>query len=232
MSPDFEDVRAFHFKFALPTDIGSAPIIAMPHEAFEFRVRFLREEAEEYDQSWLDRNLVKAADSLIDFVYVVYGTALFMQAGQDISPLPHWPSFDRVLASAEQRGYLASRTEKPSLLPPVFQLLVQERLRIETNLFVAAHEAIAVHGLASGIPLAISHLWNAAYAAYLGAAMMSIPWTSCWRHVQAANLAKVRADADGGNSKRRSPWDVVKPAGWQAPDAAIRAELEKAGASL
>lgn len=39
-----------------------------------------------------------------------------------------------------------------------------------------------------------------------------------WRRVHAANMAKVRAQADGSDSKRGSAYDVVKPAGWVAPD--------------
>lgn len=39
-----------------------------------------------------------------------------------------------------------------------------------------------------------------------------------WRRVHAANMAKVRAQADGSDSKRGSAYDVVKPEGWTAPD--------------
>lgn len=38
-----------------------------------------------------------------------------------------------------------------------------------------------------------------------------------WRRVQAANMAKMRAKADGSDSKRGSANDVVKPEGWKAP---------------
>lgn len=44
------------------------------------------------------------------------------------------------------------------------------------------------------------------------------PWQAGWDRVQAANMSKVRAERDGGNSKRGSGFDVVKPAGWKAPD--------------
>lgn len=39
-----------------------------------------------------------------------------------------------------------------------------------------------------------------------------------WRRVHAANMRKVRAQADGSDSKRGSSHDVVKPAGWTPPD--------------
>jgi len=41
---------------------------------------------------------------------------------------------------------------------------------------------------------------------------------AAWQRVHAANMAKVRAKADGSDSKRGSAYDVVKPAGWIAPD--------------
>jgi predicted HAD superfamily Cof-like phosphohydrolase len=44
------------------------------------------------------------------------------------------------------------------------------------------------------------------------------PWQAGWDRVQAANMSKVRAERDGANSKRGSGFDVVKPAGWKAPD--------------
>lgn len=42
-------------------------------------------------------------------------------------------------------------------------------------------------------------------------------FAEAWRRVHAANMAKVRADLDGSNSKRGSSFDVVKPAGWEPP---------------
>lgn len=41
---------------------------------------------------------------------------------------------------------------------------------------------------------------------------------AAWQRVHAANMAKVRARADGSDSKRGSAYDVVKPEGWVAPD--------------
>lgn len=39
-----------------------------------------------------------------------------------------------------------------------------------------------------------------------------------WRRVHDANMQKVRAELDGSDSKRDSSLDVVKPAGWEAPE--------------
>jgi predicted HAD superfamily Cof-like phosphohydrolase len=46
----------------------------------------------------------------------------------------------------------------------------------------------------------------------------AIPWQACWDEVHRANMSKVRAAADGSNSKRGSSFDVVKPKGWKPPD--------------
>lgn len=53
----------------------------------------------------------------------------------------------------------------------------------------------------------------------LGTAIVSgLPWQLLWDEVQRANMTKVRAAADGSDSKRGSPLDVVKPEGWVGPD--------------
>lgn len=47
------------------------------------------------------------------------------------------------------------------------------------------------------------------------------PWEAGWDVVMGRNMAKKRAEPDGSDSKRRSPWDVVKPPGWYGPEAAL-----------
>lgn len=47
--------------------------------------------------------------------------------------------------------------------------------------------------------------------------MMGLPWGKLWRTVHIANMAKVRAQK-AEDSKRGSTLDIVKPAGWVAPD--------------
>lgn len=53
------------------------------------------------------------------------------------------------------------------------------------------------------------------------------PWRLGWDAVQTANMAKVRAQADGSDSARGSSFDVVKPPGWIPPD--IQGLLEDFG---
>ena len=48
--------------------------------------------------------------------------------------------------------------------------------------------------------------------------LFGFPWQEGWDEVQRANMSKVRAKADGSDSKRGSSWDIVKPEGWTPPD--------------
>lgn len=52
------------------------------------------------------------------------------------------------------------------------------------------------------------------YVAVGTAVLMGLPWDALWEEVQRANMSKER----GPTSKRGSPIDVRKPAGWRAPD--------------
>jgi predicted HAD superfamily Cof-like phosphohydrolase len=65
------------------------------------------------------------------------------------------------------------------------------------------------------------------YVAMGTAHLLGLPWHELWDEVQATNMAKKRAAANGADSKRGSSWDVVKPEGWQPPD--IRGILYKHG---
>jgi predicted HAD superfamily Cof-like phosphohydrolase len=73
-------------------------------------------------------------------------------------------------------------------------------------------------------------LMDLVYVAMGTAHLMGYPWQDGWARVQAANMAKVRAAADGSDSKRGSAFDVVKPEGWRPPD--IDGLLEQVGFTL
>lgn len=69
------DVLDFHMKYKLP--FAETPQL-LNSELHDFRVKFLKEELKEYIDAWEDDDLVKAADALVDLVYVALGTAAFM----------------------------------------------------------------------------------------------------------------------------------------------------------
>ncbi len=68
------------------------------------------------------------------------------------------------------------------------------------------------------VPKMFDALLDLVYVAMGTAHLLGLPWQRGWDEVQRANMTKVRATADGSDSKRSSPWDVVKPPGWTPPD--------------
>lgn len=89
---DYEKVKAFHKKFNVPTDEGSAGPALPGSDVLAYRADFLQEELDEFVDSYLDQDLEGATDALLDLVYVAYGTALLM----GISPLAWQELFDDV----------------------------------------------------------------------------------------------------------------------------------------
>lgn len=127
-----DDIREFHEKFNLKYE--GAPRL-LPPGLLEFRIKFMREELEEFEKAMKDGDLVKAFDALLDLNYVSHGTAY----------------------------------------------------------------------------------------------LMGLPWDLGWGAVHGANMKKERAQR-AEDSKRGSTFDVIKPPGWKAPDAAIARILWAYGA--
>jgi predicted HAD superfamily Cof-like phosphohydrolase len=63
-------------------------------------------------------------------------------------------------------------------------------------------------------------LVDLAYVVHGTAHFLGLPWQDLWDDVQRANMSKVRAAADGSDSKRGSAFDVIKPPGWRGPNTA------------
>jgi predicted HAD superfamily Cof-like phosphohydrolase len=222
---DFNDVLAFHQQFDLPRDVMMR---LMPNDAEVFRRIFLNEEASEFNEAWHEENLVKTADALFDFVYVAIGTALFIGCPRS-GPVGRWPNYVEVSKGAIDNGLTLSVEHlAPRLLPPGLQVACAATLKDRIDLFINAYSS-AKSGEDGGLNLSLYALKLCCISAYTIGAMMHLPWARCWQHVQDSNMAKKRAERDGSNSKRHSPWDVVKPDGWVAPDAKIAMELQEAG---
>lgn len=72
----FDMVGAFHQKFGLDYySQGNSQPTLLDSSAYEFRLKFMEEELREYREAHEAGDLVKAADSLADLVYVALGTA-------------------------------------------------------------------------------------------------------------------------------------------------------------
>ena len=73
---DFDDVGAFHQKFGLDNVATNGVHQLFPSkELVDFRIKFLREELQEFEEAIAAGDMVKAADSLVDLNYVSCGTA-------------------------------------------------------------------------------------------------------------------------------------------------------------
>lgn len=69
------DVLAFQQKFNVP--MAAVPSF-LGEQAFEFRLRFLQEELDEFARDHAAGDMHGAADALVDLAYVLHGTALMM----------------------------------------------------------------------------------------------------------------------------------------------------------
>jgi predicted HAD superfamily Cof-like phosphohydrolase len=74
MDSMLEKVRKFHEHFGVP--VAEAPQV-LDAEASEFRIKFLREEVEEYVTAVEVGDITGQFDSLLDLLYVTYGTLLW-----------------------------------------------------------------------------------------------------------------------------------------------------------
>lgn len=74
---EFDDVRAFYEKFGQP--IAKSPTRHLVTETrLQERIDFMQEELDEFKEGAKTHDLELMADSLIDLVYVIKGTALEM----------------------------------------------------------------------------------------------------------------------------------------------------------
>jgi len=71
----YQDVSDFHSKFQVP--LADTPKL-LDDDTYNFRLGFMQEELREYVDSHYNNDLATALDSLIDLVYVAYGTAQMM----------------------------------------------------------------------------------------------------------------------------------------------------------
>lgn len=228
---DFIDVHEFHKKFELPGGYGTYSPGPMPTEQLDFRVKFLLEELFEFERALGRRDLVKLVDSILDLTYVAFGTLLF--AGID----PYrWSSAGKTSIRMHQLNLETVGWPDLSRVPPHLpdHIMASNFMRIvRANVlsFQGAHWWPGC-GERTWEIIVSQHLWNIVNECYSIAARTALPWGECWDAVQQANMAKVRAASDGSNSKRSSPFDVIKPTGWVSPEEKIHLALKALGANV
>lgn len=133
--PETNLVKDFHKKFVIPVD--SAPNVLSP-EVREFRVKFLQEELDEFQEAALNGDIVKMFDALLDLVYVAKGTALMM----GVSPRLWSYGFNEVqranmtklrvsCADDSKRGSTLDVIKPPNFQPPESALQFGINLEIQ-----------------------------------------------------------------------------------------------------
>ncbi len=131
------DVCEFHKKFEIP--IEKYP--AFPSkELLEFRMKFLREEVNEFDEAVKEGNIVKAFDALIDAVYVAIGTAVIMnlpfEKGWDIVHSANMTKIRAKNASQSKRGTAFDVVKPSNWIAPdmmLHSLLLKHEYELKTK---------------------------------------------------------------------------------------------------
>ena len=119
----FYDVYEFHKKFQIPLE----KYPAFPQEELlQFRMKFMREELQEFEEAVKHKNIVKAFDALIDMVYVVLGTAIIMNVpfpkGWDIVHHANMAKVRAKHARDSKRGSTFDVVKPPDWVPPDMML--------------------------------------------------------------------------------------------------------------
>lgn len=113
--------------------------------------------------------------------------------------------------------------DKPQALDAETQKFRSEFLQEELSEYEGAVNALALVSEEDEyrevlLAAAFDALIDLVYVALGTAHLHGFPFDEGWFRVQEANMAKVRAQPDGSDSKRGSSLDVVKPDGWKAPN--------------
>lgn len=122
--------------------------------------------------------------------------------------IQHPTNFGDVAAFHEKFG--VPHAKVPSFLDSHAQVFREKFMQEELGEFTQACMSGTMEDAADA-------LVDLVYVAMGTAHMMGLPWQKLWDEVQRANMSKMRAQTVG-DSKRGTLLDVVKPAGWRAPD--------------
>jgi predicted HAD superfamily Cof-like phosphohydrolase len=124
------DLRMFHAKFGHPRP--DAPS-SLNKELYDFRIKFLQEELDEYKHAVETGDLEKQFDALLDLVYVAIGTA-------DLQGFPWeegWAEVQRSnmtkerakTAAESKRGYVGDVIKPPGWRGPDIAGVLEEAAR-------------------------------------------------------------------------------------------------------
>jgi predicted HAD superfamily Cof-like phosphohydrolase len=129
---NFDDVGDFHEKFDLPnvTHARVSGPMGMPADLFQFRLKFLKEELDEFQASMEYGDTAGAFDALIDLVYVAMGTAHLLgfpwQEGWDLVQAANMAKERATSETASERGGTWDIVKPEGWQPPDIEGLLQK----------------------------------------------------------------------------------------------------------
>lgn len=131
------DVYEFHKKFDIPIEKYPAfPI----EELLEFRIKFMREEVQEFEEAVSRNDIGCAFDALIDIVYVALGTAIMMNVpfnqGWDIVHAANMAKVRAKTNNESKRGSTFDVVKPPNWTAPdmmLQSLLLKHEYELRTN---------------------------------------------------------------------------------------------------
>ena len=210
MNPYCADVKLFHEKFQL-----SVPpkFTYLADDLHKFRVAFLREEYQEYVDSYRDLDLGTALDSLIDLVYIACGTALM----HGYTPEQTVKFTEKHSGTGAFVGRVFSTHNEPFKSRPGLLSKGQHTLFCEfIEDAISSYEFFHLNRLQNGVEVSLSSVYLNCMACAVAMGLSLECWTELWDDVQRANMSKERV-LRAEDSKRGSTWDVRKPTGWIPP---------------
>lgn len=187
----FTDVGAFHQKFGIPyVGDGRGAAHWLTSDVLFYRANFLLEELVELGQAVTRNDLPGAADAIIDFGYVAYGTGHLMNIA-----LP--------ALKQRSRGGAPPRLLDYDMMLSAFNLAVKLPMAAMLG-YVGGGKLTAGMFLENMIEHVVGEM----------ATEMNLPVEALWNVVHEANMAKER----GATDKRGHQLDVRKPPDWRPPD--------------
>jgi predicted HAD superfamily Cof-like phosphohydrolase len=133
------DIAAFHKKFDLEYN---GPPRQLPEDLFAFREGFMQEELDEFSKAYMEGDIEKQFDALVDLIYVAAGTAYLMGGNVDISAahrdqyqplfytmwnLVHSANMKKIRAQSEdesKRGSTFDVVKPEGWEPPTFEAIL------------------------------------------------------------------------------------------------------------
>lgn len=199
------DVREFHDKFGLVTPPS---FVLLEPELLKFRVGFFYEELKEYADSVQDKDLGTAIDSLIDLIYITCGAALLHGIQATV--------FDFLVERPVPNTISVGQSENYN--GPAFLSEIQDAQLVEAFYkSIEAYKTAHFEGDQEDIENALIAIYQNAIFGLAEIGLTQECLEEFWKDVQRANMSKERA-LKASDSKRGSTYDVIKPAGWKAPN--------------